>query len=361
MSVHCIPDTDAVQAVRQAWLERDSFTSNQAMHDELVRTYAAKCVVVSSQTVATDAAVKDSAAAQLREALIGPADRPAQVALLGMHVIATNDDVETIAALALQKPGIAIAAASTLNKVCAPSAAAAIQRIVAFYEGNALSQQLDAVLSQQRRTRASLCGTGHGEGGAIESPKPTMLPGAPNAAQIRKALTAPIKADALKPLLALRCSADTTGAVDEIIRAWRDRDSASATSVTHDPVIQAIMARCILWSSADSAESQEDRDAAANLLRADIQSDDPMTVIVSMEGLARTSLQADLMSIAQTPRRLPGVRTPALWDVSVSCAPNPEAALAELRSTASTNAEREAVDRTFESYAPNRSRLCAKK
>lgn len=359
MRVHCIPDTDAVQEVRRAWVERESFTSSQAMHDELLRTYAAKCVVVSSQTVPTDDAVKDSAATQLRQALIGPNIRAAQVAMLGMRVIATNDDVETIATLAVQKPEIAIAAAGTLSIVCGPTAAAAVQRIVAFYEGNELSPQLETVVSQQRSTRASLCGLEGGQAGMTMSPKPVMLPGAPDAANTREALTAASRADAVKTLLALRCSADTTGASHEMLRAWRDRDSAHATAITRDPLVRAIMARCILWSGPESGESQEDRADAADVLRSAIYSDDRMTVVVSLEGLTRTSLQLDLMGIAETPRRIPGVRTPALWDVSVSCAPNPEAALAELRSTASTSAERENVDKIFESYAPNRRRLCA--
>jgi hypothetical protein len=219
MSVHCIPDSDAVEQIRHAWRERDSFTANQAMHDQLVRTYAAKCVVVSSQTVATEDTVKDSAAAQLREALTGPSARAAQAAMLGMHVIATDEDVETIAALAVQKPEIAIAAASTLSKVCGPNAAAALQRIVTFYAGNALSLQLESVVSQQRSTRASLCGLGGAQPGTIVSPKPTMLPGAPDAAKTREALTSSSRADAVRTLLTLRCSAYTTGAVDEILRA----------------------------------------------------------------------------------------------------------------------------------------------
>jgi hypothetical protein len=359
MGVLCMPDTDVVDEIRQTWIDRDSFASNQAMHDELVRTYAAKCVVVSSQTVATDAAMKNSAAAQLRNALIGPNARAARAALLGMHVIATNEDIETIAALAVQKPELAITAASTLSSICGAPAAAAVQRIVAFYEGSALSQELDRVVNQQQRARASFCGIQGGQPGAIVSPNLPMLPGAPDAAKTREALTTQTRADAVKTLLVLRCSPDTTGAVDEILRAWQDRDSPRAAPNTRDPLVRAIMAKCILWSDPHSGASQVDRAAAAELLRSAIRGDDPMTVIVSMEGLARTSLQPDLMSIAEAPRRLPAVRTPALWDVSLSCAPNPEAALAELRRTASTNAEREAVDRTFDSSAPSRRRLCA--
>jgi hypothetical protein len=359
MGVLCIPDTDVVDEIRQAWIDRDSFASNQAMHDGLVRTYAAKCVVVSSQSVATDPVVRNSAAAQLRDALIGPSARAARTAMLGMHVIATNEDIETIATLAVQKPELAVTAASTLSGICGASAVAAVKRIVTFYEGNSLSQELNAVVSQQQRARASICGVESGQPGAVVSPNLPMLPGAPDASKTRDALTAKTRADAVKTLLVLRCSSDTSGALDEILRAWQDRDSPRAAPNTRDPLVRAIMAKCILWSNPHSGASEMDRAAAAELLRSAIRSDDPMTVIVSMEGLARTSLQSDLMSIAEVPQRLPAVRTPALWDVSLSCAPNPEAALAELRSTASTSAERETVDATFRNYAPNRSRLCA--
>jgi hypothetical protein len=360
MNVQCLPyESAGVREIRQAWIERDALTSTQAMHDELVRTLAAKCVVDSSQVVATDADVKNTAASQLRGAMIGPNSQAANVAMMAIHVVANSEDVETIAAMAIQKPDTALSAASALIKICGPAAAAALKRVVAFYEGSSMSQRLDAEVAQMQAVRTSICGIEAGQPRSAENLTPVTLPGEPDAAQTRAALAAATPAIAKQTLLALHCGSNTTGAAGEILQAWKERDSPRATAITRDPLVRAIMAKCILWLGPHSGESQEDWAAAADLLRSALHTDNTMIVIQSMEGLARTSLQSDLMTIAEVPRRLPALRNPALWDVSSSCAPDMAGALAELRASASTDSEREAVDATFKGFAADRSRVCA--
>jgi hypothetical protein len=180
----------------------------------------------------------------------------------------------------------------------------------------------------------------------------------PSATQVREALAAPTAKIAAKTLLLVHCSFATDDVLDEMRGAWRDRDSPHATAVMRDPLVRAILAECVLWSDPRPGASPQDRTAAADLLRSAVGSADAMTVVVAMQGLSQTSLQSDLMTIAEIPRRMPTLRNPAVWAVSSSCAPDPDAALAELRESASTTKQREAVDRTFKDFEVDRNDSC---
>jgi hypothetical protein len=363
LNLRCAPeDTAALQEVRQAWIERDSFTAQQAMHDGLVRTYAARCIVFSTQMVATDASIKDSAAAQLREAMKKPSSREGQVALMAIWLVATPEDVETLATIALQKPDLAVTAAMALSLTCGPDAVAAVKRVVAKYANDSLSGRINAAIEGERRNRVLRCPSGIEEQKlGREILKASAQSRQPSAAQVREALAAPTVKIAAKTLLLVGCRVATDDAVDEMLGAWRDRDSPRTTAVAREPLVRAILAECVLSSSPRPGASPEDRAAAAALLRSAIGSDDAMTVVVAMQGLADTSSQSDLMTVAKVPRRVPSLRRPAIWAVSSSCAPDPEAALAELRDSASTAQQREAVDKTFKDFEMGRNDLCAQR
>jgi hypothetical protein len=358
--LHCLPDeNDAVREVRQAWIERDSFTPNQAMHDELVRTYVAKCLVTASQVVATDTDVKNSAIAQLRTALKSPNPRDAEVSLMAIAIVATPEDIQNMAAIALHRPELAISAAASLSRTCGPEAAAAVKQVVANYAGDSLSERINSAVEAGRRSRVLSCPSGTEE----EKLRSEILKAGaqatqPTAAQVREALAAPTAKIAAKSLLLLQCRVATDDAIDTLLGAWRDRDSPQAPAVTRDPLVRAIMAHCVLSSDARPTTSAADRTAASQLLRSAIGSEDAMTVVVAMQGLADTSLQSDAMTIAKVPRRMPALRNPAAWAVSSSCAPDPEAALAELRQSAATTKQRETVDKIFKEFEMGRKDSC---
>lgn len=361
-SLHCAPgDTAALREVRQAWIERDAFTSDQAMRDGLVRTYAARCIVESTQMVATDASVKDSAAGQLREAIKSPSSREAQaVAMMEIPLVATPEDVETLAAIAMEKSEAAVTAAAALGRTCGPEAAAAVKRVVASYATDPLSGRINAAVEGAYRSRVLACPSGIEEQNLRrEILKAASQSTQPSATQVRGAVAAPTAKIAAKTLLLVECSVATDDTVEEMLGAWKDRDSPRATPVTRDPLVRAIMAHCVLSSSPRPGVSAQDRTAAADLLRAAIRSQDAMTVFVAMQGLSRTRLQSDLLTVAEVPRRMPALRSPAIWAVSSSCA-DANAALAELRDSAATIKQREAVDQVFKDFAMGRNDSCGR-
>jgi hypothetical protein len=275
-------------------------------------------------------------------------------------MVATPEDIESIAVIARQKPELAVAAVGALSHTCGPAAAAALERVVANYATDSLSEQINAAVEAGKRGRVLICPSGTEELKLRrEILKASAQSRQPSATQVREAMAAPTAKIAAKTLLLVECSVATDDTVEEMLGAWKDRDSPRATPVTRDPLVRAIMAHCVLSSSPRPGVSAQDRTAAADLLRAAIRSQDAMTVFVAMQGLSRTRLQSDLLTVAEVPRRMPALRSPAIWAVSSSCA-DANAALAELRDSAATIKQREAVDQVFKDFAMGRNDSCGR-
>jgi hypothetical protein len=358
-AVQCHRNSDVVREVIAAWAERDSFTSTQAMHDPLVRTSVATCVLESTLGIDLPPRFVTSAGAELRQALQGSDLGRASEALQAMSIIATPQDIQTIATLGLRQSDLAIAAARALADTCGPQAAAALGRIAAQYPDGRLSQRIGQAVESGKLDRAWNCAHEPDAARTRASMGPSVPQTTPSADDVKQALAQPTAAQAVKTLLQIDCGSSTANAVTaEILSAWKDRESARAPAIAHDPLGQAIMAKCLLWSGPDAGTSPADRTAAAELLRSSIRSDKAMVVITSMSGLTRTALESDAMSIAEAPSRVKGLWKPAIWDIALSCAPDPQAALEVLRRNAPSSEVAETLEPAYKRFEPERERLC---
>jgi hypothetical protein len=97
---------------------------------------------------------------------------------------------------------------------------------------------------------------------AVESPLPTTAPFSPHIQdpqELALALRSTDTVQALHLLWSFGCSPQNADSIEVVQRAWDTRESVAANAATRDPVVRALMAKCLVehWSGYRSGRPED--------------------------------------------------------------------------------------------------------
>jgi hypothetical protein len=170
---------------------------------------------------------------------------------------------------------------------------------------------------------------------------------APSLSQTQEALKSSDVESARLVLINLHCHPKDENKVEEVRRAWRQRRSKGATASMRDPLIQALMAECLIAGQSTPAVPDPDIPTSVALLRSAIHSDNVHIAVAAAIGLAHISEERDIQSIIDVTHRFPVTNFVAEL-LSFSCGPNAERTINALRDQAQTNIIRDRVSLIYE-------------
>ena len=149
--------------------------------------------------------------------------------------------------------------------------------------------------------------------------------------------------------------ADWTAVVQ---RAWDRRDSASPDATTRDPVVRALMAKCLAepWSRF-RATQPSDLPVIAELRHA-ILSDNSEEVRAAASGLTHFATAEDVQAMVAIPGRFPNLVRTTVGALSEVCRADAAVGIAKIRETIADAGERAEIDRIGKGLAPTRRLLC---
>jgi hypothetical protein len=168
-----------------------------------------------------------------------------------------------------------------------------------------------------------------------------------NAIRVKAALESPDPKQALQVLLDLSCNAENSDAVGEMRQAWRDRISPAATGTVRDPVVQAVIARCLIEVDARLQSDKVEMAEATTVLRSALHGDDVMGVLAAVEGLAILNSDQDVKDIADVPYRMPGTLNAVVRIVGFTCGDNNLKTISAIRKAATTPQLRDRIDAVY--------------
>jgi hypothetical protein len=351
-------NTTSVTEVRKVWRDLASLSANAAARDPIVQALMAKCLV--DARLGLDGPVDPSAVAYLRNALTDPSPALAGLAMIGLSPVLTKEDIATIVRVASAEPTLAMEAIMALSISCIPEAKSAVASIRAAAVGSPQAADIDSFLAESKDLCNRKGPLGPRQMNAPIAPAPnTALPlSEPDAAQVRAALDAPYGKPSLpyaKPslqvLLAVQCTPELSDAVEEMRRAWHERNSPGASDTLQDPVAQAIIASCLITAAGPSERVTPDTVDAATLLRASIRSNDAMAVMNAVKGLAFLNANEDVGTIADVPRRMPSLLNAVIRFVGFTCGANNMRTLALIREELTTEMLRDQFDAVYKDVA----------
>jgi hypothetical protein len=285
--------------------------------------------------------------------------------MMGLAPVLSKDDVATIVSIASTESSLAMPAVIALSISCIPEAKAGMASIRTAHAGSPQAADIDRFLIEQPPNQCDNNGrlvpkqfTGMVTGPpASQGMRPSEPP---NASQVRAALDSPQAKPVLQVLLDVRCTPEHAEAVGEMRRAWRGRASPDATGTIRDPVAQAVIANCLIQADASFKPASPETFEATKLLRTAIPSNDVMTVLAAVQGLAIIGADQDVMSIAKVPQRMPDLLNSIVRIVGFTCGASNLKVIAAIRKEAATQQLRERVDTVYSHVEPVREETCGK-
>jgi hypothetical protein len=278
-------------------------------------------------------------------------------AMIGLAPVLTKEDIATIVRVASTDSTLAMPAMAALSINCTAEAKAGIATIRATAAGSPQATDIDHFIAGSE----GLCDR-KGQSDpkafvgrvAVAPPAGTVLLSAPDVTQVRAALNSsytkpslPYAKPALQVLLAVQCTQGPADVVEEMRRAWHERDSPGASDTMRDPVVQAIIATCLIEADAPSKRLTPEAVEATRLLRASIHSDDVTAVMSAVTGLAIIGSDEDIRSIADVPKRLPSLLTSVIRFAGFTCGASNLKALALIRKELTTEELRDQFDAVY--------------
>jgi hypothetical protein len=325
----------------------------------------AKCLVFASLDPNSPVPEEPSALSFLRNALTNPNPGVALTAMLGLSPVLTTSDTATIVGIASTHEDLALPAVIALSTSCTVEAQVGIASIRSAYTGRlrndidtymaqpAVQDQPDVCSGKKTRIPQSVIAI------AMDLPPVTKFrPQSSNLAQVRSALDSPDPKRSLQALLDLLCNAENADAVGEMRRAWRERDSPGATGAVRDPVVQAVIARCLIEVDSRTASERAEITDATNLLRSALRSDDVMGVVAAVQGLAIISADQDVPRIAEVALRMPGMLNTTVRILGFTCGGSNLKTIAAIRRGATTQKLRDQIDSVYGHVEPVRKEKC---
>ena len=348
------------------WRSRESLPAVSAARDLVVQALMAKCLVAASHYQNSPELVDASELSFLRGALRNPSPGVSVIAMMGLAPVLTKDDIATIVEIASTHESLALSAVMTLSTSCLAEAHLGIASIRTAYPGPLRNSDLDKFMAEPMlRDQAEVC-----------SGKKTLVPQSviakamtlppvtefrqqrSSANQVKTALESPDPKGALQVLLDLSCNAQNSDAVAEMRQAWRDRLSLAATGTVRDPIIQAVIARCLIQVDARLQSDRVEIADAATVLRSALHGDDVMGVLAAVEGLAILNSDQDVKDIADVPYRMPGTLNAVVRIVGFTCGDNNLKTIAAIRKAATTPQLRDRIDAVYKHAEAGRNEQC---
>lgn len=239
----------------------------------------ANCIIEANHNPNLAAPLKATAVDYLRNALRDSSPSIVAVAMMGLSTVLEQEDIDPIA----KQPNLAVPAVAALSISCSREAKAGIVSIRAAYADTSKAAEIDQFVDESK----DLCA------GKVLQALPTFVgqvipsPTAqhrefPSAAQVRSALSSEHPQSVRLQVLNARCSAARADVVGEMREAWEARNSPSSSATVRNPLIQTVIAKCLIYADYAANSANVEVTNAAGLLRTAIRSDDNMTALVSM-------------------------------------------------------------------------------
>jgi hypothetical protein len=272
-------NSPAAIAIQQVWPHRDSLPADAAARDPWIQAFMANCIIEASHNPNLAAPLKATAVDYLRNALRDSSPSIVAVAMMGLSTVLEQEDIDPIA----KQPNLAVSAVAALSISCSREAKARIVSIRAAYADTSKAAEIDQFVDESK----DLCA------GKVLQALPTFVgqvipsPTAqhrefPSAAQVRSALSSEHPQSVRLQVLNARCSAARADVVGEMREAWEARNSPSSSATVRNPLIQTVIAKCLIYADYAANSANVEVTNAAGLLRTAIRSDDIMTAMVSM-------------------------------------------------------------------------------
>jgi hypothetical protein len=354
-----------VMEVRQVWGSRGSLPAVSAARDIVVQALMAKCLVAASLDQNSPEVVDPSELSFLRGAVRNPNPGVSVIAMMGLAPVLTKDDIASIVEIASTHETLALPAVMTLSASCLAEAHLGIASIRTAYPGP-LSSDIDKFMAEPLvQDQSDVCSGKKARVPQSVIAKAMNLPPvtefhkqSSNAIQVKAALESPDPKRALQVLLDLSCNAENSDAIGEMRQAWRDRHSPAATETVRDPVIQAVIARCLIEVDARLQSDRVEIADATTVLRSALHGDDVMGVLAAVEGLAILNSDQDVKDIADVPHRMPGALNAVVRIVGFTCGNNNLKTIAAIRKAAATRQLRDRIDAVYKHAEAGRNEQC---
>lgn len=355
------PNSPVATEVEQVWQSRDSLPADAAARDHWIQAFMAKCIVDASHLPRRPAPLKASAVAYLRNALRDSSPAVVGAAMTGIASVLEKEDIDPIVRAGSRESTLAVAAVASLSTSCSLEAKAGIASIRAAYTGTPRAAEIDRFVEQTKDVCTFKDHPGIPTLGrqTIPSPPPRQ-DDPPSAAQLRVTLASADPKSAHQPLLDARCTPANADVVAEMRRAWDERGSPRASATVQDPLIQAVIARCLIQADYPANSANAEIVDAAGLLRRAIRSDDIMTMLVSVEGLAIVGADEDVQPIVDVVRRVPSSLNGVVRFLGYQCGASNLKTIAAIRAEESGQARRDQLDAVYSRIAPVREQRCGK-
>jgi hypothetical protein len=354
-----------VMEVRQVWRSRGSLPAVSAARDIVVQALMAKCLVAASLDRNSPEFVDPSELSFLRSAVRNPNPGVSVIAMMGLAPVLTKDDIATIVEIASTHESLALPAVMTLSASCLAEAHLGIASIRTAYPGP-LSRDIDKFMAEPLvRDQSDVCSGKKARVPQSVIAKAMNLPPvtefrkqSSNATQVKAALESPDPKRALQVLMDLSCNAENSDAVAEMRQAWRVRHSPAATGTVRDPVVQAVIARCLIEVDARLQSDKVEMADATTVLRSALHGDDVMGVLAAVEGLAILNSDQDVKDIADVPYRMPGTLNAVVRIVGFTCGDSNLKTIAAIRKAATTPQLRDRIDAVYKHAEARRNEQC---
>jgi hypothetical protein len=354
-----LPNSSGAMELRKIWLGRESLAADAAGRDPMVQAFMANCLVESIRDVNAVGPVEASAVAFLRNSLNGDNPGAAGIAMAGLSGVLVKEDIDNIVRLGSTQSALAIPAIAGLGISCMPEAKAGVASIRAAYVGTQLAVEIDRFIDGSKELMEHCGHEGRSTSMAIVGKVVVPRDASPDAMQVKVALGSSKDTKALQTLLDVRCTPDHANAVDAMRQGWRGRSTADGGLVS-DPVAQAVIARCLIQADSAARLKNVEIAEATGFLRSAVHSDDVMTAIAAVQGLAIVGADEDVNRIAEVPRRVPALLNEVVRVVGFTCGENNLKTLALIRKQATTETLRERIDAVYKRVEPAREQNCGK-
>jgi hypothetical protein len=151
-------NSDAVGEMRQAWRDRHSPTATGTVRDPVAQAVIARCLIEVDARLQSDKVEMVDATTVLRSALHGDDAMGVIVAVQGLAIVNSDQDVKDIADVAYRIPGMLNAVVGILGSTCGDNNVKTIAAIRKAATTPQLRDRIDAVHKHAEAGRNEQCG-----------------------------------------------------------------------------------------------------------------------------------------------------------------------------------------------------------
>ena len=169
--------------------------------------------------------------------------------------------------------------------------------------------------------------------------KPGTLPGGeqvvirnqPSASILAETLHSSNLKKAVSLLYQVSCLPGDSPSVQEVRRAWRERDSTFYANALRSPLVRTLLAKCVIEASQDTATDESLKESAAAQLRSALTDPDPAVVGVGMLGIFHVATKQDVKLVAAIALKQSQLAMSGIASLSTTCLTEAKTAIAEIQ------------------------------